>query len=113
MKMLVALAVTFVLALASVAAAQAPAAPKATLNVSGTVRTATADAIVVSGRDKGKDAEWTFAVEPTTNIRKGAKSITAGDLKPGDAIHVRYVERDGKATAQSIIVRAPRKPAAK
>jgi hypothetical protein len=111
--MLVALAVALVVGLVSIAAAQPPNASKPTRNVSGTVRTATTDTIVVSGRDKGKDAEWTFAVEPTTSIRKGTKSITAGDLKPGDAIHVRYVERDGKATAQSIIVRGPRKPAPK
>jgi hypothetical protein len=97
------------------AIAQTPGAPageskseakKATRNVSGTVRTASADTVVVAGKDKGKDAEWTFAVEPVTNIRKGGKSITAGDLKSGDAVQVRYTERDGKAMAQSITVRA-------
>lgn len=85
------------------------AAKKATRNVSGTVRSAASDAVVVGGRDKGKDAEWTFAIELTTNIRKGSKSIVAGDLKPGDAVQVRYFERDGKALAESILVKAPRK----
>lgn len=89
--------------------ADTPAAKKATRNVSGTVRSAAADTVVVAGRDKGKDAEWTFAIEPTTNIRKGGKSIVAGDLKPGDAVQVRYLERDGKAQAESILVKGPRK----
>jgi len=81
--------------------------------VSGTVRSASADTVVVAGRDKGKDAEWTFAVEPVTNIRKGSKAIVAGDLRAGDPVYVRYVERDGKATAESIVVKAPRKEAKK
>ena len=84
-------------------------APKATRNINGTVRSASADTVVVAGREKGKEAEWTFAVEPTTNVRKGSKSIMAGDLKPGDAVNVRFVERGGKAMAESIVVRTPRK----
>lgn len=84
-------------------------AKKATRNISGIVRASSADTVVVAGKDKGKDAEWTFAVEPVTNIRKGGKSITAGDLKAGDAVQVRYTERDGKAMAQSILVRTPKK----
>jgi hypothetical protein len=69
------------------------------------VKSSSLDTVVVAGRDKGKDAEWTFAVEPTTDIRKGAKSIVAGDLKPGDAVQVRFIEQDGKATARSIVVK--------
>jgi hypothetical protein len=113
--MLVSLSLVLALGLNSLAFAQTSTAPdkagatKATRNVSGTVRSATAETIVVAGRDKGKDAEWTFAVEPTTNIRKGNKSIVAGDIKSGDAVQVRYVERDGKAMAQSILVKAPAK----
>ena len=114
MRMLVALAAALVLS-SGISAAQTPAAPakaaekKATRNVSGTVRSATPETVVVAGRDKGKDAEWTFAVDPMTHIRKGSKSIVPGDLKTGDAVQVRYVERDGKAMAQSILV----KPAVK
>jgi hypothetical protein len=89
--------------------ADKPAATKATRNVSGTVRSGSPETVVVAGRDKGRDTEWTFAVGPTTNIRKGSKSITAGDLKAGDAVQVRYLERDGKAVAESILVKAPRK----
>jgi hypothetical protein len=101
-------------AVVGVASAQTPAAPggepkqdakKATRNVSGTVKTSSADTVVVAGKDKGQDAEWTFAVEPVTNIRKGGKSITAADLKAGDAVQVRYTEREGKQMAQSILVR--------
>ena len=105
---------------AAVATAQTPATPgsetkqdakKATTrNVSGTVKASSADAVVVAGKDKGQDTEWTFAVEPVTNIRKGGKSITAADLKAGDAVQVRYTEREGKAMAQSILVGTAAKP---
>ena len=81
----------------------------ASRNVSGTVRSASADALVVTGKDKGRDAEWTFALEPATNIRKGSKSITGGDLKAGDVVQVRFAEQNGKATAQSILVKAAKK----
>ena len=74
-------------------------------NVSGTLKATSPDTVVVGGRDKGKEAEWTFGVEPTTDIRKGSKSITARDLKPGEAVHVRFIEQDGKAVARSILVR--------
>ena len=122
MRMLVALAVAALVlgtgftvsAQTPAPAAGKPAEKKAIRNVSGTVRSVSQETLVVAGHDKGKDAEWTFAVEPTTNIRKGSKSIVAGDLKAGDAVQVRYVERDGKAMAQSILVKGgPRKEAKK
>ena len=81
----------------------------ASRNVSGTVKSSSSEALVITGRDKGKEAEWTFAVNLTTNIRKGSKSITAGDLKAGDAVQVRYVEQNGKATAESVLVKAAKK----
>ena len=82
---------------------------RAIRNVSGKVRSAGGDVVVVTGRDKGKEAEWTFAIDPTTNIRRGSRSIVAGDLKPGDVVQVRYLERDGKAQAESILVTGERK----
>jgi hypothetical protein len=85
-------------------------AKKATRSVSGTVKSSSPEAVVVAGHDKGRDAEWTFAVEPTTFIRKGSKSITARDLKAGDVVQVRFSEMEGKAMAQSIVVR-PKKDA--
>jgi len=73
----------------------------------GTVKSASADSVVVAGKDKGKDAEWTFAVDPKTTIKKGGKAITAADIKTGDAVQVKYTEADGKAMAQSVMVKAP------
>ena len=81
------------------------AAKNASRSVSGTVKASSLDTLVVAGRDKGKDTEWTFLVEPTTNIRKGGKSIVAGDIKPGETVQVRFTEQGGKAMATSIRVK--------
>ena len=90
-----------------------PAAAKkpAVLNANGTVKTAAADSLVVSGKTKGKDAEWAFAVDPKTKIRKGGKDVTAADLAAGDAVHVRYHAEGGKNVADAVTVRAPKKAA--
>jgi hypothetical protein len=75
---------------------------------SGTVKMASADSLVVAGKDKGgKDVEWTFGVDAKTSIKKGDKAITAADLKAGDPVTVRYADHDGKALAQSVTVKAP------
>ena len=93
---------------------QKPAEPKKTKNAQGIVKSASADSLVVAGREKAqgakemKDAEWTFAVDSKTAIRKSGKAITAADLKPGDQVQVRYMDQAGKATAVAIQV----KPAA-
>ncbi|MBI1846083.1 MAG: hypothetical protein HYR86_03805 [Candidatus Rokubacteria bacterium] len=76
-------------------------------SASGSVKSASADSIVVTGKDKGTNAEWTFAVHAGTRITKAGKDATAGDLKPGDAVEVRYVDAAGKARAEAITVRAP------
>jgi ribosomal protein S1 len=102
---------TFSPALAQSPAAKGEAKASVAKNVSGTVKSSSAEALVVAGRDKGKDAEWTFALEPATNIRKGSKSITGGDIKPGDSVQVRYTEQAGKAVAQSVTVKAAKKDA--
>ncbi len=78
-------------------------------NVNGMVKSASADNVVVAGKEKGKDAEWTFSVDPKTAIKKGGKSVTTGDLKPGDNVNVRYMDHDGKAVAQAVTVRAAAK----
>ena len=82
-------------------------------NASGTVKTAAADSLVVSGKAKGgKDAEWTFAVDPkATKIRKAGKGIMAADLAAGDSVNVRYHEHEGKNVAESVMVRTAKKPA--
>jgi len=94
--------------------AEKPAADKKPVahNANGTVKTAAADNIVVTGKAKGgKDAEWTFSVDPKTKIRKGGKDITAADLAAGDSVHVRYHEDGGKNVADAVMVRAAKKPA--
>jgi hypothetical protein len=73
---------------------------------SGTVKSASGDAVVVAGSEKGKETEWTFAVDVKTMIKANGKSIVATDLKPGDAVQVRYSDEDGKALAHTIRVKA-------
>jgi hypothetical protein len=77
----------------------------------GTVKSASADSLVVAGKSKGKDEEWTFGVDSKTSIKKSGKSITSADVKAGDSVTVRYTEDGGKATAQSVTVKGA--PAAK
>jgi hypothetical protein len=74
---------------------------------SGTVKSASADSIVVAGKAKGKEEEWTFGVDGKTSIKKGGKSVTAADLKPGDSVQVKYTEDGGKTVAQSVTARGP------
>jgi len=91
---------------------QKPAEAKKTKNAQGIVKSASADSLVVAGREKAqgskemKDAEWTFAVDSKTAIRKSQKAITSADLKPGDQVQVRYMDQAGKATAVTIQVKS-------
>jgi hypothetical protein len=71
-------------------------------NASGTVKSASADSLVVAGKEKGKETEWTFAVDAKTKVKKGGKDATAADIKAGDTVQVKYTEEAGKATAQSV-----------
>jgi hypothetical protein len=75
-------------------------------SASGTVKSATADSLVVGGKMKGKDEEWTFGVDSKTTIKKGGKAITAADVKAGDSVQVKYTEDAGKAMAQSVMVKS-------
>lgn len=127
MKRLVAMliGVVFVAGAVGVATAQAPAKPaagdmkadkgkKITVHTaSGTVKSATGDSIVVSGKDKGKDAEWTFAIDDKTKVKKAGKDIVAKDIAAGDNVSVRYMDHEGKMTASSVTVRAPKAAAQK
>jgi hypothetical protein len=74
-------------------------------SASGKVKSASADSLVVMGKAKGKEAEWTFALDAKTRIKKGGKDATATDLKEGDAVSVRYMEHDGKNVAQAVMAR--------
>jgi hypothetical protein len=83
------------------------AAKKAsTKTANGTVKSASPDSIVVAGKDKGKDAEWTFAVDGKTKVKKAGKDMMAKDLAPGEKVTVRYMDHDGKATAMNVNVSA-------
>ena len=120
MRLLTSFAIVLALFLGTATAAPADASPEPksgpktpARSVSGTVRSSSPDTVVVTGRDKGKDNEWTFAVEPTTNIRKGSKAIVASDLKPGDGVDVRFVERNGKPYVELIRVNVRGQAAAK
>src|ERR671938_437995 len=62
-----------------------------TKTASGTVKSASPDSIVVAGKEKGKDAEWTFAVDEKTKVKKAGKDSTAKDVTPGDKVTVRYM----------------------
>jgi Domain of unknown function (DUF5666) len=68
----------------------------------GTVKSATGDSIVVAGKEKGKETEWTFAVDDKTKVKKAGKEAMAKDLAPGDKVTVRYMDHEGKATAMSV-----------
>ena len=80
-----------------------------TKTASGTVKSASPDSIVVAGKEKGKDAEWTFAVDEKTKVKKGGKDTMAKDLAAGDRVTVRYMDHEGKATAMNVSASAPKK----
>src|SRR5215468_1654814 len=79
----------------------------------GTVKTVGPDNIVVAGKNKGKDTEWTFALDDKTKIKKAGKDVTAKDLAEGDKVTVRYIDEGGKMTAMTVSASAPSKQAAK
>jgi len=104
-------AVAFVVGSIGFVAAQTPAAGKKmpVKTANGTVKSATADSVVIVGKDRGKDVDWTFSVNDATQIKKAGKAVTAPDLAPGDGVNVRYTDYEGKSVASVINVRS--KPA--
>ena len=114
MKRLTALfaALAFVVGTTAFVAAQMPpaekkAAPAATKpaekTANGTVKSATADSVVVVGKDdKGKDVERTFSINDKTQIKKAGKDVMAKDLVAGDGVNVHYTDREGKSVASAI-----------
>jgi Domain of unknown function (DUF5666) len=79
----------------------------------GRVKSVSADTLVVLGKSQGKAAEWTFALDTKTRIRKAGKDITVADLKEGDGVQVRYTEQGGKHVAQTVRARSmPPRPEA-
>ena len=79
----------------------------------GTVKTVGPDSVVVAGKAKGKDTEWTFALNDKTKIKKAGKDVTAKDLAAGDKVTVRYMDEGGKMTAMAVNVSGAAKQAAK
>lgn len=77
----------------------------------GTVKTAGPDNLVVAGKSKGKETEWTFALNDKTKIKKGGKDVTAKDLAEGDKVTVRYMDEGGKMTAMNVTASAPKQAA--
>jgi hypothetical protein len=74
-------------------------------NVTGTVKSATADSLVVQGKERKKEREWAFSIDDKTTIRRrGQAGAPASDIKAGDSVTVSYTERDGKVVAQSVTV---------
>jgi hypothetical protein len=96
--------------------AKAPAAGKAevkkqtTKTAAGTVKSASADSlVVVAGKDK---KEWTFAVDKDTKITKGGKPAKVEEVAADDTATVTYVEQDGKMHAKTVAVKAAKPTAA-
>ena len=79
----------------------------------GTVKTAGTDNLVVGGKSKGKEMEWTFAINDQTKVKKAGKEVMVKDLAPGDKVTVRYMDEGGKMTAMTVNASAGSKQAAK
>jgi hypothetical protein len=100
-------------------ATTAPAAPSkpataakkpVTKTVMGTVKSATADSLVLvtTGKDK-KTKEWTFVLDHGTKIHRAAKTVDAKALAEKDTARVSYREAQGKMIATDVAVRPAKK----
>ncbi len=91
-------------------AEKTPAKPTAKVKrASGTVKSVSEDslALEVTQKDKTK-TEMTFTLDKTTKLSKSGKSVTAKDVKVGDAVSVSYEDgQAGKMMAKSVTVRVP------
>lgn len=82
-----------------------------TKSATGTVKSASADSLVlVAGKDK---KEWTFALDKDTKITKGGKAVDPKDLTDKDSATVTYTEAEGKMTAKTVTVKAAKTAAKK
>ena len=75
--------------------------------VSGTVKSATKDGLVVMGKEGDKEKEYAFSIDDKTMVRKGSQPGSLSDLRPGDRVTVNFAGRDGKAFAQSVTLSRP------
>jgi hypothetical protein len=109
-------AAAFVAGLVAPVLAQGTAAPAKTQakakarSAIGTVKSVTADSLVVVTQNRDKtEKEWTFVLDKDTKVTKAGKAITATDLAAKDAVTVTFVEVDGKVTARTVAVKAVKK----
>jgi len=86
-----------------------PAAAKLK-RASGTVKSVSADSLVIEVTEKDKSKkDLTFALDKSSKLSKGGKSVIAKDMAAGDSARVSYEEKEGKMTAKSVTVTAPAK----
>ena len=86
-----------------------PAAAKLK-RASGTVKSVSADSLVIEVTEKDKSKkDLTFALDKSSKLSKGGKSVIAKDVAAGDSATVSYEEKEGKMTAKSVTVTAPAK----
>jgi hypothetical protein len=77
----------------------------------GTVKSVSADTLVVAGKAKGKETEWTFGIDDKTKLKKAGKDVTAKDVAAGDRVTVRYMDHGGKMVATSVSASAAKQAA--
>jgi hypothetical protein len=81
-------------------------------HVTGTVKSAAADSLVLVTLNKDKtEKEWTFVLDKDTKIMKAGKPAEAKDLAEKDAATVSYKEADGKMHATSVTIKTAKKKA--
>src|SRR5712692_6876613 len=85
--------------------------PKPVATASGTVKSSSADSLVVAGQAQGATREWTFVLDSKTRIVRSGKPVMATDVEADDLVTVRYTERGGKAVAQDVTDATPFKTA--
>jgi hypothetical protein len=113
MKRVIALLTTSILVFGVIGTARAqtdgkknPSESTSSKTVTGEVKSAGPDTVIVTTKEEGRRTERTFVIDSDTKVRKSAKAVKATDLKPGDDVYVRYKEKDGKATAETIGVKS-------
>src|SRR5713226_734129 len=79
--------------------------PKPVATASGTVKSSSADSLVVGGQAQAGTGELTFVLDSKTRIVRSGKTATATDVEAGDGVTVKYTEQEGKAVAQDVTVR--------
>jgi cytoskeletal protein RodZ len=112
MRQMIAVLATSILVLGVTGTARAqtdskksPSESKSSKTVTGQVKSASPDTVIVTTKDEGRKAERTFVIDSNTKVKKSEKAVKATDLKPGDDVYVRYKEKGGKATAETIGVK--------